>query len=95
MTKERNEPVSDEVILRAVVAASTADQTIADVAVATGMKIASLNQRLQSLRKGGVQLPTLKRRPTSGEKRRKDYGSLTALLTKIQSEVAQNKTSKS
>jgi transposase-like protein len=87
MAKDRNEPVSDEVILRAVVAASTADQTIADVAVATGMKITSLNQRLQSLRKGGLKLPALKRRPTSGEKRRKDYGSLTTLLTQIQSEA--------
>jgi transposase-like protein len=86
MSKDRSTPVNDETILRAMVKVSANGGTIADVATETGMKLASLNQRVQTLRKGGLELPTLKRRPTSGEKRKKDFGSLQMLLTNIKDE---------
>lgn len=86
MSTERNASVSDETILRAFLDAHKNGGTIASVAAATGMKLGSLNHRVQMLRKNGLELPQLTRRPTSGENRRKDVVALKELYANLQAE---------
>jgi len=86
MTVERNATVSDETILRAFLDAHQNGGTIASVAAATGMKLGSLNHRVQMLRKN-LDLPQLKRRPTSGENRRKDVSALQTLYANLKAEI--------
>lgn len=83
----RNKPVSDREIISAVLIAAKQGQTIADVAETTGMKLASLNQRCQSLRKLGIELPKLARRPVLGVARRKNPAELRELFAELSQEI--------
>jgi hypothetical protein len=87
MSVERKKPVSDREIIVAVLTAYKNGQNIGTVADNIGMKLGSLNQRIQAMRKLGVELPKLERRPVSGVGRRKNAVELRELFATLSAEI--------
>lgn len=95
--KARNEAVSDEAIMIAMInAANRKDENgkvighLGEVAEETGMNIGSLNGRLTNLRKMGCVFDKLARTPSTGITRKKDPKKVLSLLESLRAKMSES-----